>query len=197
MAPQVLSFSFVCFVLVKEELRFLFFCGLSFWSSCWLVQLWNPRKLVKIWIYKIKKEMKHLKIFEQVASSLPEFDVEEIKNLSVEDFFQAMDMYHRANDDEQLKSLYQIFTEYNGDKIKRSQAATERLGSSAWYNKIAGFHDEMRDFKIDMEFDKIKKDIDMVRDMSKRYMMMGEDQDRREFIRDIKKVIENFKMKFS
>jgi hypothetical protein len=141
--------------------------------------------------------MKHLKIFEQVASSLPEFDVEEIKNLSVEDFFQAMDMYHRANDDEQLKSLYQIFTEYNGDKIKRSQAATERLGNSAWYNKIAGFHDEMRDFKIDMEFDKIKKDIDMVRDMSKRYMMMGEDQDRREFIRDIKKVIENFKMKFS
>jgi hypothetical protein len=147
------------------------------------VQLGNPRKLVKIWIYKIKKGMKHLKIFEQVTSSLPEFDVEEIKNLSVEDFFQAMDMYHRANDDEQLKSLYQIFTEYNGDKIKRSQAATERLGNSDWYNKIAGFHDEMRDFKIDMEFDRVKKDIDMVR-------VMGGDKDRREFISDIKKVIE-------
>ena len=40
--------------------------------------------------------MKHIKLFEQVASVLPKvFSTEEIKNMTQDEFFEVMEMYYR------------------------------------------------------------------------------------------------------
>ena len=55
--------------------------------------------------------MKHIKLFEQIASELPKvFSTEEIKNMTQDEFFELMEMYYREPNPDQAFTLLQVWT---------------------------------------------------------------------------------------
>jgi hypothetical protein len=73
--------------------------------------------------------MKHIKLFEQVSSVLPKvFTTQEIKNMTQDEFFQAMEMYYREKNPEQAWTLFQIWTDSHQEEIENSYGFHTKLG---------------------------------------------------------------------
>ena len=71
--------------------------------------------------------MKHIKLFEQIASELPKvFTTEEIKNMSQDEFFRVMEMYYREPNPDQAYTLLEIWI----------VAHPEARNNSEWLNKM-------------------------------------------------------------
>lgn len=65
--------------------------------------------------------MKHIKLFEQVASVLPKvFSTEEIKNMTQDEFFEVMEMYYREKNSEQAWTLFQIWTDSHREELRNN-----------------------------------------------------------------------------
>jgi hypothetical protein len=63
--------------------------------------------------------MKHIKLFEQIASELPKvFTTEEIKNMTQDEFFRVMEMYYREKNSEQAWTLFQIWTDSHREELR-------------------------------------------------------------------------------
>lgn len=63
--------------------------------------------------------MKHIKLFEQIASELPKvFTTEEIKNMTQDEFFEVMEMYYKEKNSEQAWTLFQIWTDSHREELR-------------------------------------------------------------------------------
>jgi hypothetical protein len=71
--------------------------------------------------------MKHIKLFEQIASELPKvFSTDEIKNMTQDEFFRVMEMYYREPNPDQAYTLLEVWI----------VAHPEAQNNSEWVNKM-------------------------------------------------------------
>lgn len=100
--------------------------------------------------------MKHIKLFEHVASSMPNVaTVEEIKNMTPDQFLDYAELYLKEGNAEQLFTLNQIWFKYNKN-LALEQTFLARLGkmSDAMESLLGPKYQELKSVMNDLKIEK-------------------------------------------